>query len=76
MDPHAALARLRRLAAAVIDGYEKYEHHQLSESQLARIATDGSDLAQLFQGLDEWIVKQGVLPKDWDHAKGSGHPQS
>jgi len=67
MDPNAALERLRRLAISIVGAYERREH-QLSESQLADIAAEGLDMAQLFQGLDEWISrKRGFLPRDWDH---------
>lgn len=60
MDPDAALERLRELAAEIIgrtDG-ESYDYVEIT-------ADLGDELAETFEGLDEWIKKGGFLPKDW-----------
>jgi hypothetical protein len=51
MDPNATLTRLRELVAAERRG-------PLTPDQ-------GRDFAELFDALDEWIVRGGFLPADW-----------
>jgi len=59
MDPDAALARIRELASGIITGADSLEMDDYD------LSIDGQDLAEAFQGLDEWIMKGGFLPKDW-----------
>lgn len=49
MDPDAALAELRELA----------------NGDLAEFGDEVHRIAELFIGLDDWIKRGGVLPKDW-----------
>lgn len=57
MDPNEALRMLRQLASTLLDS------HDLSVAE---------DLAEHFQGLDEWIMRGGLLPDAWD----DGYPPS
>jgi hypothetical protein len=55
MDPDAALARLRELLApAAVDA--------LGDDETSAVLDEVCDL---FDGLDNWISKGGVLPKAW-----------
>lgn len=64
MDPNETLRRLRQLAeygrqlerpdAAAGDGYGGYTWRQLAHEQ-----------AELFQALDEWLMRGGFAPKAW-----------
>lgn len=55
MDPDKCLETCRALARRI-----------LQEADLERIHTDkGERLAELFQGLDEWLTKGGFPPEDW-----------
>ena len=63
MDPNATLIRCRRLAAQILAGSKE---RAASHEQTTR-DTQGEELAELFQALDEWIdQKRGFLPRDWD----------
>jgi len=63
MDPNATLIRCRRLAAQILS---RAQERASSHEQTTR-DTQGEELAELFQALDEWIAnKQGFLPRDWD----------
>ncbi len=53
MDPNAKLKELRELAAAAIEGEGQIEHDNAKR------------MAELFQALDEWLSKRGLLPLDW-----------
>ena len=58
MDPEAALTRLRELAEEIIeriDADESYDH----------LDDLPSEMAETFQGLDQWITRGGFLPRDW-----------
>lgn len=62
MDPNAALERLRRLAVEIIQANERPD----TRNGLLESFSLAMDMAELFQGLDEWItVKKGLLPQDW-----------
>jgi hypothetical protein len=50
MDPDAALEELRRIAAFACNDPD---------------SVDAGYLAELFEGLDKWIVGGGFLPRDW-----------
>jgi hypothetical protein len=55
MDPDAALARIRHLA----------DTNNCEDARDCYL-----DLAELVQGLDEWITKGGFLPKAWQKQNG------
>jgi hypothetical protein len=62
MDPNAALERLRRLAVGIISKIDGMRNHH----GVADVEDEANDMAELFQGLDEWItIKKGFLPQDW-----------
>jgi hypothetical protein len=52
MDPDAALARLRELAQLLLESPEP----------------DASELAETFQGLDQWLARGGFKPAAWREA--------
>lgn len=52
MDPNAALAEIRKLTRDVLKG-------RADEEDIER-------LAELIEGLDNWLSKGGFLPKNWD----------
>lgn len=56
MDPNACLEELRALVA------QQLKDEPLDEDQTNR-------LAELFDGLDEWLAKSGFLPDAWEHAQ-------
>ncbi len=56
MDPEKALRDLRHLVSRHMDG------DGLDASDIDKMATT-------FQGLDEWIMKGGFLPADWNVSK-------
>lgn len=49
MDPNAALNELREMVAAINNGRTPDLEH----------------LAEVFEGLDDWISRGGFLPTDW-----------
>ena len=59
MDPNAALEDARRLAANIIDGVMA---GGLTPDDMASV---GEDLAEAFQGLDEWLSRGGFKPDAW-----------
>jgi len=64
MDPDEALRRCRQLAAetaAMVD-YSSKLRTQASES---RIIERANELADTFQGLDQWLTRGGFLPQPW-----------
>lgn len=63
MDPNAALERLRRLATQILEAKGHRGHQGEFFTPLEGLACD---MADLFEGLDEWISKKkGFLPRDW-----------
>ena len=62
MDPNATLAQLRELSKLALP----------DDEDLADAFYDATDrlaeLANLFEALDGWIMKGGVLPKEWAQA--------
>lgn len=63
MDPNAALERMRRLATYILQAKDQRAHQGEFFSPLEDL---GCDMAELFQGLDDWITnKKGFLPRDW-----------
>jgi hypothetical protein len=55
MDPNAALENARKLAA-------KTTHGSWDTEKLANL---GEELAETFQGLDEWLSRGGFKPDAW-----------
>lgn len=51
MDPNETLRRARNIAARAFDGGASFEL---------------AELAEAFQDLDEWIMKGGFLPSQWE----------
>ena len=60
MDPNANLDEQRRLIHCV-----NTSAHNLSRQELERVA---GRLAELSLYLDEWMLRGGFLPRDWDRA--------
>jgi hypothetical protein len=58
MDPNANLKEQRELAAKMITDYNDSESNGIDQD-------DANRLAELVQALDEWISRQGFLPKAW-----------
>ena len=52
MDPDEALRQLRALVKQILDGKPYSED-------------DVGELAELFDGLDQWLVRGGFAPKTW-----------
>ena len=63
MDPDAALARIRELAAEIIQIFDDDESYEYAEAE-------ANEIAETFQGLDNWIKGGGFLPKDWRRKDG------
>lgn len=59
MDPTENLKRQREIAALLVNGVDNI----VTVSELA------SELAELVQALDEWIIKGAFLPEPWDNAQ-------
>lgn len=55
MDPNEALKEIRQLTAALL--HEEFE--------AAGGITAAVRLAELIEGLDEWLSRDGFLPADW-----------
>lgn len=61
MDPNTCLQACRRLAARILkDADSRNQHHEST-----MVDTQGEELAECFNNLDEWIGKGGFLPADW-----------
>lgn len=78
MDPDVTLRRLRELAGeieAIADKpTEAGAAHAAAQSSLASLS---AELAELFDALDDWILRGGFLPAAWAGAvmvKGSLRP--
>lgn len=56
MDPNECLAQLRELAAKTVG-----EQHPNLDAE----AASAYRMAELFEGLDQWIKRGGFLPDDW-----------
>ena len=54
MDPNETLRCLRALSKQII-----------KENENEEMPDNGMHMANIFQALDEWIVKGGFLPQDW-----------
>jgi hypothetical protein len=59
MDPNAALAEIRHLAASI--------RNSASKSVDRAVAADGERLADMVLALDDWMKRGGFLPADWKH---------
>lgn len=66
MDPNANLHEQRRLVKEMI---KLADAATISPVINARIQSLGERLSELSQALDEWIVKGGFLPYDWQVAQ-------
>jgi hypothetical protein len=60
MDPNAALAEAREIAARLLGDWEELD--SLSDGARHR---DAHDLAERVQALDQWLSRSGFLPQDW-----------
>jgi hypothetical protein len=60
MDPNEAL-RLIRLHIAQM----RVEDKTRDDGWIGRLTQQGRDLAETFEGLDEWLSKGGFPPTDW-----------
>jgi hypothetical protein len=57
MDPNEALSQLRLLVTIVNDPHSP--DGRPTPGEVAR------EMAEIFDGLDEWLSKGGFLPKSW-----------
>jgi hypothetical protein len=63
MDPNATLAAIRRLSKMLIrQAEENRVNYAPAQDDLLDTA---STLAENCQNLDEWLMKGGFLPSDW-----------
>jgi hypothetical protein len=62
MDPNEAL-RLIRLCIKQMRAEDKTPIRESAE--LFNFVQHARDLAETFEGLDEWLSRDGVLPTDW-----------
>lgn len=58
MDPNKALAEMRDLV--------KRAHLAVHGSDISYMA---DEMADIFEGLDEWLCKGGFLPDSWEIAR-------
>lgn len=54
MDPEQALSELRELAKAT-----------LADDSADDLPEKATQLAELFDGLDQWLSRGGFMPKEW-----------
>jgi hypothetical protein len=59
MDPNANLEEARRIADRLLN----------QDAEDGSDVEDGRRLAELVQALDEWIMKGGFLPRDWQKGR-------
>lgn len=62
MDPNEALKEIRELVTDLMKGERE---STLSPEKTAQRLDDGDRLAELIDGLDEWLSKGGYLPGPW-----------
>lgn len=62
MDPNTALAQLRVLTAIALVASEGAPAETPSQLVLLK-------MAEIFNGLDEWLAGGGFLPTDWREGK-------
>lgn len=65
MDPNATLRLARHLSSEIDRAINQHAETPLNEQDIHHLIDRASDLAILFDGLDEWLSKGGFLPDDW-----------
>lgn len=65
MDPNAALARIRECADD-LGAWHDADEWRLDTETIDDLAHNVGDIVENFRGLDEWLGKDGFLPKDWE----------
>ena len=63
MDPNAALKLLRELRYSIV---QNLDSESPDEDELMEKA---SEMADAFEGLDQWLTKGGFLPHEWTHGR-------
>lgn len=62
MDPDKALKQLRKK----VERFQQIEEGGLpAAEEHGGLTTLGSEIAQIFDGLDGWLSEGGFLPRDW-----------
>lgn len=74
MDPNATLEEMRRISKEILEA--RHDQEMTPGERFRSIETSATRLAELSQGLDEWLLKGGFLPKEWaDQNKDIGFPE-
>jgi hypothetical protein len=60
MDPNEALRLIRAHFAQL-----RVEDETREDGWIGRLTQQGRDAAETFEGLDEWLSRDGFLPSDW-----------
>lgn len=63
MDPNAALLELRRIVSG-----EAYPSRD-EDGAFYDAQGQAMRMAELFEGLDEWLSRGGFLPEDWSKGR-------
>lgn len=74
MDPKEALRQLRELAKKILAiADEPVDDDQFGVASDSDMSGTAVEMAEQFQALDEWIIKGGFLPKDWEKSESCRH---
>ena len=68
MDPTENLRRQRELAKQIVSILDNTGDEGLSELEELDVIDFANELAELVQGLDQWLSRGGFLPADWKRA--------
>lgn len=69
MDPNENLKEQREIAKEILEA--RYDQEMTMEAWYRSFESSTHRLAELSQALDEWLVKGGFLPSDWDRLNQS-----
>ena len=66
MDPNLNLKMIRTLVTQINHTFDTYSIRSLTHSEADILKQRAYDLAALVEALDEWMVKGGFTPSEWD----------
>jgi hypothetical protein len=67
MDPNEALNKLRELAKKILAiADEPFEDDQFGVAGDRGMSDAAVEMAEQFVALDEWVIKGGFLPRNWE----------
>ena len=63
MDPNAALRSIRPIVTGLVDCPKSI--HAKNDEPCGACERRAKRLAELFEGLDQWLTRGGALPDEW-----------